>query len=40
MDEETLEWDFDKSVDVIPVIERFVVSLMKWAENHPGKITR
>ena len=37
MDEATLEWDFDKSVDVIPVIERFVISLMKWAENHPGK---
>ncbi|MDB4373088.1 N-formylglutamate amidohydrolase, partial [Mariniblastus sp.] len=39
MDEKTLEWDFDKSVDVIPVIERFVISLMKWAENHPGKKT-
>ncbi len=33
MDEETLEWNFDKSVEVLPVIEMFVVTLMKWAEN-------
>ena len=33
MDEETLEWEFDKSADVIPVIEDFVVTLMKWSEN-------
>lgn len=37
MDEATLDWDFDKSVDVIPVIERFVVTLMKWAERQLGK---
>ena len=32
MDEETLEWEFDKAEEVIPVIENFVVALMKWAE--------
>ena len=33
MDEESLEWEFDKANDVIQVIESFVVTLMKWAEN-------
>lgn len=32
LDEPTLEWDFNKSTDVIPVIEDFVITLMKWAE--------
>jgi N-formylglutamate deformylase len=34
MDEEMLEWNFDTSAEVIPVIENFVVMLMKWAEQH------
>ncbi len=32
MEEETLEWEFDQAGEVIPVIEDFVVALMKWAE--------
>ncbi|MFT5299351.1 MAG: N-formylglutamate deformylase [Mariniblastus sp.] len=32
MDEETLEWEFMEAQEVIPVIEDFVVTLMKWAE--------
>ena len=32
LDEETLEWEFDKAEEVVPVIEDFVVTLMKWAE--------
>ena len=34
MDEEKLQWDDGKSIDVLPVIERFVETLIKWAENH------
>jgi len=32
MDEETLEWEFDLAQEVSPVIEDFVVQLMRWAE--------
>ena len=38
MDEEELSWDLASANEVIPVIERFVVALMKWAENHPARI--
>ena len=33
MDEATLEWDFDNSQEVIPVIEEFVLTLMRWTER-------
>ena len=36
MNEETLEWEFDQAEKVIPVIEDFVVALMKWAEAKTG----
>jgi N-formylglutamate deformylase len=32
MDEDSLEWDFDRADEVTAVIESFVVTLMKWAE--------
>jgi N-formylglutamate deformylase len=38
MDEETLQWEDNKSVDVLPVIKTFVVTLMKWAENYSVKL--
>jgi len=34
MDEETLQWDANKSADVLPVIEMFVVTLINWAQQH------
>lgn len=34
LDEASLEWDFNNATDVIPVIEEFVITLIKWAENH------
>ena len=33
MDEETLQWDDNKFADVLPVIEMFVATLIKWAEQ-------
>ncbi len=33
MDEATLEWEFERAEEVIPVIEMFVVELAKWAER-------
>lgn len=38
MEEEILQWDMAKAQEVVPVIEMFVVTLMKWAENHPARI--
>ncbi|MEM7784018.1 MAG: N-formylglutamate deformylase [Planctomycetota bacterium] len=36
LDEEDLSWDLAIAQDVVPVVESFVVKLMKWVENHPG----
>lgn len=36
MDEATLEWEFEKAQEVVPVLESFVVNLMKWAEKEVG----
>lgn len=33
MDEETLTWEFEKAQAVEPVLESFVVTLLKWAER-------
>ncbi len=37
MEEESLEWEFGNANEVIPVIEKFVVTLMKWAERQIGR---
>jgi N-formylglutamate deformylase len=36
MEEDSLEWDFELASEVNPLIESFVVTLMKWAEQQAG----
>ena len=36
MDEKTLQWDFEKSDQVLPVLERFILALINWATKRPA----